>query len=107
MEFISKPTPFWTDLSETSLFITVRLLLSNGNNVPAATPDALGPENAGYKAAGFVQNPEATLFKDFIFRINQTNLNSTNNCYGMIGYLQNLLFFSSDAKNSKLELGGW
>ena len=107
IEFNVKAVPYWTDLAETSLFITVRIQLSNGNNLPPATPEPAPANPDAYKACGFIQNPESALFKDFIYRLNEVNLTSTSNCYAHIGYQQNLLGFSTLAKNRKLQVGGW
>ena len=43
IEFLLTPSPFFTDLSETILALEARLLLENGNAVPAATPAPAPP----------------------------------------------------------------
>ena len=44
---------------------------------------------------------------DVQLKINDTSISALNGCYPILGYLQTLLFFSPDTKNSKLERQGF
>ena len=46
-------------------------------------------------------------FTDCQLKINDVSVSALNGCYPIIGYLQTLLFFSPDTKNSKLERQGY
>ena len=93
-------SPFFTDLSETVIGMASKILLASGANLPPAVKD-------GYGAAGFAQNPGSSIFKDLHVSLNDVAITSSCNNYSILAYLENLLFYSRETKESKMEASGY
>ena len=65
IEFLATPSPNFTDLSETVLELTFKLLLKDGNKIPEAHPP---PEEGKttpkeYRGCGTINYPAASIFR--------------------------------------------
>ena len=107
MSFVSEPCPNFTDLAETKLEMTVRLLAADGTNLPPAVPPPEPPatEPPAYYSAGFVQNPGGSLFKNIEIRYSDVLVSSMQPNYALSSYLSTLLFYNFETRNSVLEKG--
>ena len=108
--FVADASPYFTDLSETKIEFKLKLTLANGNALPPAIPPSdptVDPPVVPYYAAGFIQNPGASLFRDVEFRLNETLVSSMNGDYAIQSYISDLLFFNWETRNSSLEKSLW
>ena len=96
---------FITDLSETVLDFASNIKLASNAVLPPATPAAQG--DPGYASAAFCQNPATSIFKSLHVSLNDVAITSSCGNYAILAYLENLLFFSKEWKDSKGEASGY
>lgn len=80
----------YIDLANTQLYVKAQILQNNNNNIAANA--AVGPVN----------NFLHSLFSEVDIKVNDTLLSSTNNTYSYRSYLETLLSYGKDAKQSQL-----
>ena len=80
----------YIDLANTQIYVKTQIVQANGDNIP--NDAAVGPVN----------NLLHSLFSEVDVKVNDTLLSSTNNTYSYRSYLETLLTYGKDAKESQL-----
>jgi hypothetical protein len=80
----------YIDIANTQLFVRVKITRANGDDIVAA--DVVGPVNLTIHS----------LFSELDLKLNDTLISSTNNTYAYRAYLETLLSYGQDAKDSQL-----
>ena len=93
------------DLTESFVQVKCKITKANGNNLDAFAAPSGTPATGN--SVGFVQMPITSMFSSMVFRLNDQLLTDSFSTYPYLAYFQTLLNFSSDAKNSRLQLLGY
>ena len=104
ISFKSLPTNAFTDISQSRLEITVKLIMPGGGNIPQQQPPDHAAANPG---AGFINNVLSSMFKELDLRISNTSVSPMTALYPFTAYFVNLLGFQEDAVETKLSQRGW
>jgi hypothetical protein len=80
----------YIDVANTQIFVRAKITRANGDSID------------GTDHVGVVNLTLHSLFSELDFKVNDTLISSTNNTYAYRAYLENLLSYGSDAKNSQL-----
>ncbi|KAK7484452.1 hypothetical protein BaRGS_00024344 [Batillaria attramentaria] len=93
--FVSSSDVEYIDPSDTYLYVKLRVLNGDGTNLANDPP--VGPENLLLH----------TLWSQIDLSLNETIITNSNNTYSYRAYLETLLSYGTDAKNTHLQAAMW
>ena len=90
-------------MAETRLEFKIRLTLANGTPLPPAVAPGPVKNATPYYSCGLIQSPGTSIFKDIEMRLNDCLVSSMSGNYAINSYLQTLMFYNFETRNSALE----
>ena len=90
------------DLADSFVQITMTIKKSDGTNLAAWTP-----VGATSNSVGFVQLPPTSIFSACNFRLNDELLSDSFHTYNYLAYMQTILNYNADARQSRLQMLGF
>ena len=105
--FSVAPSEDLTDYSQSVFQITVKITDNLGQDIPAfVAPDATKDPNPA-NSVGFCNLPPTSLFSNVIIRASEENLSDSFGTMPYLSYLQCILNYSKEARDSLLQLQGF